>query len=80
MRLLAVGGFKAILGFEGDGTVATEASSWNGVTIYPSEKTYEKTEEKEEEPEEQEEEESMDVSEAPQEETAEETEPAATDS
>ena len=61
MRLLAVGGFKPILGFEGDGSCATEASVWNGITIIPSEKAYEKTEEKEEEEEEEEQEESMEV-------------------
>jgi len=56
VRLLAVGGFKSILGFEGDGSCATEPSVWNGITIIPSEKAYEKTEEKDEEGEEEKEE------------------------
>ena len=75
VRVLAVGGYRPILGFDGDGSIATEASVWNGITIIPSEKAYEKTEEKDEEEEqeqeteqEQEPEESMEVS---QEETAE---------
>ena len=68
MRVLALGGYKAILGFEGDGKVATEQSEWNGIVVRPSEKAYEKTEEKEEEEEEEKEaEEEMEVSQEQQE-------------
>lgn len=50
LRVLAGGGHRHILGFEGDGSVATEQSEWDGIVVIPSEKVYETMEEKDEEP------------------------------
>ncbi|XP_018421904.1 PREDICTED: interleukin enhancer-binding factor 2 [Nanorana parkeri] len=65
VRILSHGGFRKILGLEGDASaLATEMSTWDGVIVTPSEKAYERPPEKKE----GEEEESHEIPEATEEE------------
>nr|XP_060499243.1 interleukin enhancer-binding factor 2 [Panthera onca] len=55
VRILSHGGFRKILGQEGDASyLASEISTWDGVIVTPSEKAYEKPPEKKEGEEEEE--------------------------
>jgi interleukin enhancer-binding factor 2 len=53
LRVLAHGGYKKVIGPDGDGSVATKMSVWNGVVVAPCEKAYVKVEKEKEATEEQ---------------------------
>lgn len=44
--MLAHGGYKHILGLEGNTSIAREMSVWDGVVVSPMESVYEKPDEK----------------------------------
>ena len=47
--MIAHGGYKQVLGIEGNSSIATEMSVWDGVVVSPLEKAYEKPPDRKEE-------------------------------
>ena len=49
LRVHSHGGYKHILGIEGNSSIATDVSTWDGVVVSPHERAYVKPEKKPEE-------------------------------